>query len=222
MRFAKDGVPVIVAALFLALVLTAIGWLLNSSFSLLLYILALFIAGFTMFFFRDPDRKVPAGDYILAPADGKVISIAMVREETYLQSSARQITIFLSLGDVHVNRVPVSGTVEHVAYFPGKYLVAWHPKASELNERAEFGIRHPSGLKVFYRQITGFVARRIVFHTKVGDKAVAGDRFGLMKFGSRMDILVPEDMEILVSKGDKTVGGVTVLAHPELRQSEKP
>ncbi len=219
MRFAKDGVPVIVAALFLALVLIAIGWLWNSSYSFLLYTAALVIAGFTLFFFRDPERNVPAGDNLLAPADGKVISIEPVREETYLESSARQITIFLSLTDVHVNRYPVSGTVEHVTYYPGKYLVAWHPKASELNERAEFGIKHPSGLKVFYRQITGYVARRIVFYTKVGDQVEAGDRFGLMKFGSRMDILVPEDMEVLVKKGDRTVGGETIMAR--LGESKK-
>ncbi len=213
MKFAKDGVPVIVATLFLALVITAIGWLLNNNFSILLYLAALFIAGFTLYFFRDPDRNIPSGDYILAPADGKVISIDVVREENYLESGARQITIFLSLGNVHVNRYPVSGKVEHVAYFPGKYLVAWHPKASALNERAEFGIRHHSGLKIFYRQITGYVARRIVFYTREGEDVKAGERFGLMKFGSRMDILVPENMDILVKEGDRTIGGETILAH---------
>lgn len=212
MRFAKDGVPVIIAALFFALVLVAIGWLLNSSASLPLYIVAIFIAGFTLFFFRDPERNVPDGPYILAPADGKVISIDPVRQDSYLGGSCRQISIFLSVMDVHVNRYPVSGKVEYVSYHPGKYLVAWHPKASELNERAEFGVLHPSGIKVFFRQITGLVARRIVFHTVEGDEVNAGDRFGIMKFGSRMDILVPEDLDILVNVGDKTVGGETILA----------
>ncbi len=212
MRFAKDGVPVIIAALFFALVLVAIGWLLNSSASLPLYIVAIFIAGFTLFFFRDPERNVPDGPYILAPADGKVISIDPVRQDSYLGGACKQISIFLSVMDVHVNRYPVSGKVEYVSYHPGKYLVAWHPKASELNERAEFGVLHPSGIKVFFRQITGLVARRIVFHTVEGDEVNAGDRFGIMKFGSRMDILVPEDLDILVNVGDKTVGGETILA----------
>ncbi len=212
MRFAKDGVPVIIAALFFALVLVAIGWLLNSNVSILLYLVALFIAGFTLFFFRDPERSIPEGPYILAPADGKVISIDPVRQESYLGGSCKQISIFLSVMDVHVNRHPVSGKVEYVSYHPGKYLVAWHPKASELNERAEFGVQHPSGIKVFFRQITGLVARRIVFHTVEGDEVKAGDRFGIMKFGSRMDILVPDDLDILVNVGDKTVGGETILA----------
>lgn len=212
MRFAKDGVPVIIAVLFLALVIIAIGWIFNNTLSYLLYAAGIIMSGFTLFFFRDPDRSIPEGDLILAPADGKVISVEDVREETYLERSARQITIFLSLSDVHVNRYPVSGVVEHVSYHPGQYLVAWHPKASQLNERAEFGIKHPSGVKIFYRQITGFVARRIVFHTKEGDEVKAGDRFGIMKFGSRMDILVPDDMEVLVSEGDRTTGGETILA----------
>jgi phosphatidylserine decarboxylase len=212
MRFAKDGVPVIVAALFLSLVIVAIGWLLNNNVSLLLYLIALFISGFTLFFFRDPERNVPEGPFVLAPADGKIISIDQVREDKYLGGPANQISIFLSVMDVHVNRYPVSGKVDYVSYHPGKYLVAWHPKASELNERAEFGVRHESGVKIFFRQITGLVARRIVFHTREGDNVKAGDRFGLMKFGSRMDILLPVEMEILVKAGEKTVGGETVMA----------
>ena len=212
MRFAKDGIPVIVAVLFFALILVTAGWLINNIFSVFLYLFAVSLSIFSLYFFRDPERTIPAGDNILAPADGKIISIEPVLEDTWLFDRAVQITIFLSLGDVHVNRYPVSGKVEHVAYFPGKYLVAWHPKASSLNERAEFGIKHSSGLRIFYRQITGFVARRIIFHTKEGDTVKAGDRFGIMRFGSRMDILVPQDMKLLVKKGDRTVGGETVIA----------
>lgn len=212
MRFAKDGIPVIVAVLFLALIFVTAGWLINNIFSLFIYFFAVALSIFTLFFFRDPERTVPPGENIIAPADGKIISIEPVREDTWLCGSAIQITIFLSLGDVHVNRYPVSGKVEHAAYFPGKYLVAWHPKASKLNERAEFGIKHGSGLRVFYRQITGFIARRIIFHTKEGDIVKAGDRFGIMRFGSRMDILVPEHVELLVKKGDRTVGGETIIA----------
>lgn len=213
MRFAKDGVPVIIAVLFLALVVVFAGWILNNALSWILYVVALLSAGFVLFFFRDPERDVPDIDAVLAPADGKVISVEQVREDTWLEERATQISIFLSVANVHVNRYPVSGTVEHVHYYPGKYLVAWHPKASELNERAEFGVRHRSGLRVFYRQITGLVARRIVYYTRMGEQVKAGDRFGLMKFGSRMDILLPADMPVAVKPGDKTVAGITVLAH---------
>ncbi|MEX0681794.1 MAG: phosphatidylserine decarboxylase family protein [Balneolales bacterium] len=215
MRFAKDGVPVIIAMLFLALVLTSVGWLLNNTLTYILYLLAIGLSGFTLFFFRDPERRAPDGDNILAPADGKVIAIDLVREEFYLGDSSKRISIFLSLGDVHVNRYPVSGRVEYVSYYPGQNLVAWHPKSSELNERAEFGIQHHSGLKVFFKQITGFVARRIVFHTKEGDMVTAGNRFGMMKFGSRMDVHLPTDMELEVKVGDRTIGGETILARLE-------
>ncbi len=215
MRFAKDGVPIIIAVLFLSLIIIVVGWIMNNSFSYLLYLVAIGMGGFTLFFFRDPERVTPPLEAVIAPADGKVISVDTVREDTYLGESATQVSIFLSLWDVHVNRYPVSGEVEHVSYFPGKYLVAWHPKASELNERAEFGIKHTSGVRLFYRQITGFVARRIVFYTKVGDRVSAGERFGMMKFGSRMDVLVPGNRELLVKKGDRTVAGETVIARLE-------
>ncbi len=211
MRFAKDGVPVIAAVLILALILATAGWIMSNMISWFFYLLAVGMSGFTLFFFRDPERAIPQMDALLAPADGKIISVEKVRETTCLNDNAIQISIFLSLWNVHVNRYPVTGQVEHVSYQPGKYLVAWHPKSSELNERAEFCIKHPSGLRVFYRQITGFVARRIVFDTRAGDHVTAGDRFGIMKFGSRMDLLLPVDLEILINKGDHVIGGETII-----------
>ncbi|HLR32424.1 MAG TPA: phosphatidylserine decarboxylase, partial [Fodinibius sp.] len=123
-----------------------------------------------------------------------------------------QISIFLSPLDVHVNRLPASGQLEYLEYHPGAYLMAWDNRASELNERADFGIRHPNGTKIFFRQITGFMARRIVYHIKKGEHLAAGDRFGMMKFGSRMDILVPEAIQVNVSEGDRAVAGKTILA----------
>jgi len=114
--------------------------------------------------------------------------------------------------DVHVNRTPLNGTLEYLEYEPGIFLVAYDHRASELNERADFGVRHSSGTKVFFRQITGFLARRIVYHIQEGDELTAGDRFGMMKFGSRMDILVPPEVEVNVSEGDKAVAGQTILA----------
>ena len=171
--------------------------------------------GFTLWFFRDPPRTVPpeaaGGLLLLAPADGKVLEIVEEEEPLYLRGPARRISIFLSPLNVHVNRSPCDGTVEHVRYVPGEYLVAWHPKASEKNERSEIGVRHPAGTPVLFKQIAGAVARRIVFHLGVGDVVRAGDRFGIVKFGSRMDVLVPPHAEFVVRPGQRVVAGETIL-----------
>lgn len=187
----------------------------------LVYAAMIILTGLTVFFFRDPDRDVPDDPgLILAPADGKIVLIKETDEEKYIGGKATQISIFLSPLDVHVNRVPVSGTLEYVVYHPGTYLMAWDHRASELNERADFGVRHRSGIKVFFRQITGFMARRIVYHISEGEELKAGDRFGMMKFGSRMDILVPFQIEVSVSRGDRTVAGETVLGRIEADQTD--
>ncbi|MFW5955752.1 MAG: phosphatidylserine decarboxylase family protein, partial [Rhodothermales bacterium] len=170
---------------------------------------------FTLYFFRDPERLAPegasGGSLILAPADGKVVVVDDVEEPLYLKGPARQVSIFLSPLNVHVNRNPVDGVVEYDEYVPGEYLVAWHPKASEKNERSMIGVRHRSGARVLYKQIAGAVARRIVYHIKKGDQVVAGERFGIVKFGSRMDVLVPPGSEIDVRVGDRTTAGETIL-----------
>lgn len=166
----------------------------------------------TIYFFRDPDRETPKDEsLIISPADGKVVLIKNVEESEYMKQPATQISIFLSPLNVHVNRVPFSGDVEYVKYSPGKYLMAWEDHASELNERAHFGVKHTSGTKMLFKQITGFLARRIVYHLNEGDQIQAGERFGIMKFGSRMDLLVPKNVDIMVSKGDKTVAGESII-----------
>lgn len=166
----------------------------------------------TVYFFRDPERESPKDDHLmLSPADGKVIKVIETDENRYLKSRSKQISIFLSPLNVHVNRVPATGVIEYTEYFPGKYLVAWHPKSSELNERAEFGLEHRSGHKILFRQITGFLARRIVYSLEEGQMVYAGDRFGMMKFGSRMDIVVPLDFEFEVEEGQMVVAGESIL-----------
>lgn len=178
---------------------------------------------FMLYFFRDPDRDSPSDpDLVLSPADGNVVLVQQVEEDVYIKGKATQISIFLSPLDVHVNRVPVSGEVEYVKYHPGVYLMAWDHRASSMNERADFGIRHQSGTPVFFRQITGFLARRIVYHLSEGDRASAGERFGMMKFGSRMDILLPSEVEIQVSEGDRTVAGESILAaiRPKVKHND--
>jgi phosphatidylserine decarboxylase len=212
MKFAKDGYGVIAKALVLGFALTALGVWLGGLWLYLLLILGIFTIAFTLYFFRDPDRIIPQGDhYIIAPADGKVIDIKEVEEKHYFKEKVSQVSIFLSPLDVHVNRNPISGCVEYAHYFPGQYLVAWHEKASELNERSEFGILHPSGSRMLFRQITGYVARRITFHIKHGDTIKAGERFGMMKFGSRMDLLYKNDIRLTIKPGDKIVAGETII-----------
>lgn len=169
---------------------------------------------FTLYFFRDPERTITAdeGLTLIAPADGKVIEIVDVdHEPLYLNSPATRISIFLSPLNVHVNRAPATGQIEYVNYVPGEYLVAWHEKASEKNERSEIGLMHSTGSKVLFKQIAGAVARRIVYHLDVGDSVVAGDRFGIVKFGSRMDVIVPRGSNFVVTPGEKVTAGVTIL-----------
>jgi phosphatidylserine decarboxylase len=179
----------------------------------IVYPLLVLLCGLILYFFRDPDRIPPEEEnVVISPADGKIVLVQPAEENEYVKEPVTQISIFLSPLDVHVNRNPVSGDLEYVKYFPGKYLMAWEDHASEMNERAHFGVKHPSGTKMMFKQITGFLARRIVYHIKEGDKLKAGERFGIMKFGSRMDLLLPGKMEIIVKKGDRTVAGETIIA----------
>lgn len=216
MKFAKDGYDVIAWAIGISIVLIAIGVWFGSWAQWVFFALAAFSTAFTLYFFRDPDRETPNDpNHIISPADGKVILIQRVFEPQYLNEEVTQVSIFLSPMNVHVNRIPVSGVVEFKKYVPGQYLVAWHEKASDLNERSEFGVRHASGKKMFFKQITGYIARRITFHLNEGDAVVAGDRFGMMKFGSRMDLLFPDSFTLDVKVGDVTVAGETILGRVE-------
>ena len=214
--FAKEGYALIGAAAALAAVLSALGGYVDGILGGVLIGAGVLALAFTMYFFRDPERTPPAEaaqpGIVLVPADGKVVVIQDIDEPLYLKGPAKQVSIFLSPLNVHVNRNPISGVVEYDNYVPGDYLVAWHPKASELNERSQLGVRHESGARVLYKQIAGAVARRIVYHIKVGDAVTAGERFGIVKFGSRMDILMPPDTEVLVAMGQTVKAGETLLA----------
>lgn len=211
--FAKDGYTTIGVVILTAGIISYAASFAGHWTQWVVYVSMLLLVGFMFYFFRDPDRQVPEGDnLVLSPADGKVVLVAEVDEPEYIQGRAWQISIFLSPMDVHVNRLPASGTIEHLEYHPGIYLMAFDDRSSEMNERADFGLLHPSGTKIFFRQITGFLARRIVYRIGVGDRVEAGRRFGMMKFGSRMDILLPVHVALRVKEGDRTVAGETVLA----------
>lgn len=213
--FAKEGYGVMAGAFVLAVVITALGAWVGGWIAPIGYFLGFIILTFTLYFFREPKRTVPAeaasGNLVISPADGKIVVIEEVEEPLYLKGRARQVSIFLSPLDVHVNRSPVKGVVEFDQYVAGDYLVAWEPKASERNERSQLGVLHPSGRKFLFKQIAGFVARRIVYHIHPGDRVEAGERFGMVKFGSRMDILMPLDVEIDIKMGQQVYAGLTII-----------
>ncbi|MDZ7715361.1 MAG: phosphatidylserine decarboxylase family protein [Balneolaceae bacterium] len=211
--FARDGYSTIALAFFFWVVGSAICiFYINHWVSWPIVISLTILFGLLLYFFRDPDRNIPDDpNALLSPADGKVVLIKEVEENVYLKDKAIQISIFLSPLDVHVNRVPASGNIEYVKYHPGVYLMAWDERSSTMNERADFGLLHDSGVKILFRQITGFLARRIVYRLEEGDKVSAGERFGMMKFGSRMDILVPTGMNLNIEEGNRTIAGETVL-----------
>lgn len=171
---------------------------------------------FTLWFFRDPERMVnPAAQkdpsFVVSPADGQITEITDIGIHPDLNVPSVQISIFLSPLNLHVNRYPATGVIKSVRYFPGLYLMAFHPKASTDNERSEFVLSTPHGPIVF-RQITGFLARRIVYQVEQGAYVSAGERFGMMKFGSRMDVVVPAASEIQVSVGQHVRSASTILA----------
>lgn len=174
--------------------------------SLVLYLLVLQ-------FFRNP-RRYFQGDnnQILAPADGKIVVIEEIEEGEYFKDKRIQISIFMSPLNVHVNRYPISGVIKYAKYHPGAYLVAWHPKSSLLNERTSVVIQSPGGYEVMYKQIAGALARRIIMYAKEGLKVMQGRDSGFIRFGSRVDVILPPNARILVKVGDKARGGEQVLA----------
>jgi phosphatidylserine decarboxylase len=174
--------------------------------SIILYVLILQ-------FFRIPIFTVNKNEnLVLAPADGKVVVIEETEEMEYLKSRRKQISIFMSPVNVHVNRMPVSGSISFFKYHPGKYLVAWHPKSSTENERTTVVTKMKNGTEILFRQIAGALARRIKWYIKEGQQLEQGDEFGFIKFGSRVDIFLPLNASIKVKVGDKTKGGKTVVA----------
>ena len=170
------------------------------------------LAAFFLFFFRDPDRSSPQDpNLVLSPADGRVLVSGAADPDAAPPGNWKQISIFLSPMDVHVNRTPVSGRVTKVDFRRGKFLPAYHKDAAAHNERSEVWVDH-RGIPVVFRQLVGILARRVVCRVQPGAELRAGDRIGLMKFGSRMDVFLPSSAELKVHVGDHVIGGVTVIA----------
>jgi phosphatidylserine decarboxylase len=166
-----------------------------------------------IWFFRNPCRPlVPDDNKVFAPADGEIVAVEEVEEPEYFHDRRIQVSIFMSPLNVHVNRYPVSGEIVYAKYHPGKYLVAWHPKSSTLNERTTVVVRTGKGQEVLFRQIAGAVARRIIMYAKTGERAVQGADLGFIRFGSRVDVFLPVGTQINVQVGQKAVGNQTVIA----------
>jgi phosphatidylserine decarboxylase len=164
-------------------------------------------------FFRNPKRLTPLSDStIVSPVDGKVVVIEKVQENEFFKGERLMISVFMSPINVHVTRHPIAGTVAYSKYHPGKYLVAWHPKASEENERTTVVVTHKSGIQVLYRQIAGALAKRIVNYAKENEQVVQGSESGFIKFGSRVDVYLPVETKVEVALNQVVKGGVSTLA----------
>ena len=212
MRVAREGVPFIIGSAVLA---AAAVWIAATARSPWLWALAsafTIVAGWVVYFFRDPEREGARGDsLVISPADGKIVMITEVDEPAFVRGRAIRISVFMNIFSVHVNRYPVNGTVRYVHYNPGKFLNAAAEKSSLENEQMSVGIESPLG-RVVVRQIAGLIARRIVTYSRDGDTAAQGDRFGIIRFGSRVDVFVPTTCGVRVKVGQQASAGLTVLA----------
>jgi phosphatidylserine decarboxylase len=196
---------IVLDGIYYALSLVAAGalvsWFANPWYAAPLWILALFC----LYFFRDPERAIPSGPVAVSPADGKVVAVKP-------EGPVNRISIFLNVFDVHVNRTPIAGTITHVKYQPGQFLVASKEACSSDNEQNVVTVKGDGGSTVVFKQIAGLIARRIVFNKKPGDHVQTGERIGLIKFGSRMDVLLGPEWEIVVREGMRVSAGSTVIA----------
>ena len=216
MKFHKEGIPSLIVTIIVVSIINFLTCYFCNAYPIILwlgYLLSAFLLITILQFFRNPKRNIIINDnHIIAPADGTVVVIEEVLETEYFNGKRLQISIFMSPTNVHINRYPISGLVKYVKYHPGLFLVAWHPKSSTDNERSTIVVEHKNGQFVLFRQIAGAMARRIVNNAKEDDKAIQGEEFGFIKFGSRVDLLLPVNIKVKVNLEQKVRGGETVIA----------
>jgi phosphatidylserine decarboxylase len=211
-NFAREGMPFITGSAFAAAGVIVLALITRSWPMWLAAMLLMIVALWVAYFFRDPERTGPRGEKIvIAPADGRVVMITTVDEPSFLKGRAVRISIFMNIFNVHVNRYPIGGGVAYLKYVPGKFLDAHAERASIENEQSSIGIQDGTR-RVLVRQIAGLIARRIITYPHMNDTVVQGDRLGLIRFGSRVDVYVPENAALRVQVGDLPVAGTTVLA----------
>lgn len=216
----KYGKDVVIKMLLITLIIDAIAYLINIDIlKIILFALSILLFIFTLYFFRDPERVLPkniSSDTVISPADGKIVLIEYLKnnDNDFFENdeSLCKVCIFLSPLNVHVNRIPVSGEVGYYEYIKGEYLVAFNHKSSDKNERTVIGIKNDNGKKIIFKQIAGFVARRIVCSLKTGHNVFAGKRFGMIKFGSRCDLIFNSNAKLFVKVGDKVKAGESIIA----------
>lgn len=213
MTLHKEGKGTIILALLINIAVAVLACKFLGNYAILVILPFLVLFGLVLWFFRVPNRTI--GEYtseVIAPVDGKVVMIKEVEENEFLKEKCLQVSIFMSPLNVHICRYPVTGKVIYKKYHKGKYLMAWNEKSSTDNERTTVAVETQTQHKVVFRQIAGYVARRIVFYCNEGDQAKAGHEFGFIKFGSRMDVFLPLDTEITCKIGDITKGGLDTIA----------
>lgn len=209
---AKEGLPFVALGLLLTLAAIVLANRWDSPWLFVAAIVVGTLTLFTTFFFRDPERRFPSDPAaVVSPADGRVLSVESLTDHPVVGPGAIKVSIFLSVFDVHVNRTPVSAVIDSVTYVPGKFFVASLDKASTANERTEIVMTTPSGDKLVVRQIAGLIARRIVCRLKQDQKVSRGERFGLIRFGSRTELFLPSRCQVTVKAGDKVEGGSSVI-----------
>ena len=221
MNLTRAGIPIILFFLIAHLVLLGVAWF-SGQMGLWrpLYYLSLGLAvvlgvltAFSLYFFRDPERLSPPGEHlVVSPADGRVLGVDEIEQAEWIGGKALRVSIFMSVFSVHVNRFPVGGTVRHKLYRPGKFINASLDKASDNNEAMSIGVLMEDGTRVLVRQIAGLIARRIVCDVDEGDTAMRGARFGMIRFGSRVEVYLPPGSQFKVSRGDMVTAGETILA----------
>ena len=212
---ARDGFPFILSFLILSGILLWLSIRFDSRWLLSLGALSTVIFCIVLFFFRDPDRVAPTDPMVfVSPADGRIVSVDTIPNHSFVGNQAQRIVIFLSPFDVHINRFPCDGKVEGVNYTAGKFLAAYADGIDSLNERNEMLIQTTHG-PISVVQIAGFLARRIVCRAQTGQQAIRGERFGMIKFSSRTDLILPHDARIIVKPGMKVRGGESILAHAQ-------
>jgi phosphatidylserine decarboxylase len=219
MKINKEGYKIIaISGVCLAALWTLLYYMIEARENILLLssitVLLVLFWFFIVSFFREPRRiKIHDADLVFSPCDGRVVVTEVVEDDEYFEGKKRlQVSIFMSVTNVHINWFPVGGVVKYFKYHPGRFLVAWHPKSSTENERTTTVVQTAKGVEVLFRQIAGFVARRIVSYVKVDEEVHQNDKCGFIKFGSRIDILLPENAELLVEIGDRVVGTLTPIA----------
>lgn len=213
--FHKEGNTIILTSFLITIGLTVLVQLFieNETIKRLLFVVFIILLVLILQFFRNPKRTFTKdSNSIVSPVDGKVVVIEEVFENEYFKDKRLQVSVFMSPLNVHVTRYPVGGTIKYSKYHPGKYLVAWHPKASEENERTTVVVHATQWGDIMYRQIAGAVAKRIVNYAKKGNQAIQAEDSGFIKFGSRVDVFLPLDAKITVQLNQKVKGGITILA----------